>query len=165
MADFGPRPINDGDYLHPELQNLAEDLSDSELAEIAKEVVENYKIDEESRGEWLSMHSEWLRLYFQKDMPQNPPWEGSSEESIPILAEACNQFHARALKAMFPNRNIIKAIPVGKPDEQSKERAERVGTHMSWQLGVKDRGSFNRSFAKLIVASDYNRQRTPFSGC
>lgn len=127
------------EYIHPELRNLADKLDEDELGEIAAEVVKDYNSDEESRQEWLTMHAEWLEMYYQRDAAINPPWKGSSEESIPMLAEACNQFHARAVRAMFPGRKIIKAIPAGKPDEQSKARADRVGTHMSWQLMVKDR--------------------------
>lgn len=137
--------------LHPELRNLAEDLSEEELGEIASEGIENFNNDIESAGEWHSMHADWLRLYFQKDHPLNPPWEGSSEESVPVLAEACNQFHARAFPAMFPSRNIIRSIPVGKTDEKAKERAERVGTHLSWQLMVKDR-SYKRNKDRLLLS-------------
>jgi chaperonin GroES len=114
--------------------------------------MDDYTSDEESRQEWLSMHADWLRLYYQRDRPINPPWEGSSEESIPILAEACNQFHARAFQAMFPNRKIIRAIPVGKADEIAKERAERIGTHMSWQLMVKDK-HYKRNKDRLLLAT------------
>ena len=140
------------EYLHPELRNLAEDLNEDELGEIAKQALEDYRNDEESRLEWLSMHADWLRLYFQKDRPINAPWEGSSEESIPMLAEACNQFHARAFQAMFPNQSIIKAVPTGKPDEKSKQRAERVGTHMSWQLMVKDK-TYKKNKDRLLLST------------
>lgn len=121
-------------FIHPEHRNLAEDLDEKELGEIAGSVVEKYKIDEESRQGWMEDHANWLKLYFQKDAPLNAPWEGSSDESVPMMAEACNQFHARAYQAMFPSRKIIKSIPIGKPDPQSRERAERISTHMSWQL-------------------------------
>jgi len=81
-------------YTHPESRNLAEDLDEDTCGEIAAEVLETFKVDNESRQEWLTMHAEWLKIYFQRDAPKKPPWEGSSSESVPILAEACNQFHA-----------------------------------------------------------------------
>jgi chaperonin GroES len=139
------------EYIHPELVNLAEKLEEDELGEIASQVVEDYVTDEESRQEWLSMHADWLNLYFQKDRPKSPPWEGSSSESIPVLAEACNQFHARAFQAMFPNRNIIRAIPAGKPDPASKDRAERVGHHMSWQLLTNDK-TYKKNKDRLLLS-------------
>jgi chaperonin GroES len=140
------------EYEHPELRNIAEDLSDDDLGEIAAQCMDDYTSDEESRQEWLTMHSDWLRLYYQKDLPINPPWEGSSEESIPILAEACNQFHARAFQAMFPNRKIIKAVPTGKVDAAAKARAERIGTHMSWQLMVRDK-TYKKNKDRLLLST------------
>lgn len=138
------------EYQHPELRNLVDSLSEKELAEIASTVVEDFKADWESGSEWRNMHADWLKLYYQKDKPKNPPWEGASTESIPMLAEACNQFHARAFQAMFPNKNIIKSAPIGKADSQSKERAERVSRHLSWQLMTKDR-SYKRNKDRLLL--------------
>lgn len=139
------------EYQHPELRNLATELSEEELTKIAQTCLEDYKKDLESRQPWEDMHAQWLRAYYQKDKPVNPPWEGSSDESVPMLAEACNQFHARAFRAMFPSRNIIQAIPVGKVDEFAKERAERVATHLSWQLMVRDR-TYKRNKDRLLLS-------------
>lgn len=137
------------DYVHPELQNLADKLDEEELVEIAARCLEEYKADEDSRKSWLEQHAQWTKIYFQKDKPINPPWEGSSEESIPMLVEACNQFHARAYQAMFPSRRIIRAIPIGKSDNKAKERATRISTHMSWQLLSKDR-TYKRNKDRLL---------------
>jgi hypothetical protein len=126
-------------YQHPELINLVPYITEGEASSIANDVLDSCQEDEDSRSEWMKMHTEWLNLYFQRDDPVNPPWDGSSNESIPQLAEACNQFHSRAYKQMFPSRNIIQAVPVGNPDPSSKERAERVKKHMSWQLMARDK--------------------------
>jgi len=144
-------PPTNAAFIHPELRNIADDLSEEELAEIAKVCLEDFEADKESAQEWRKMHAQWLKLYFQKDTPINPPWEGSSDESMPLLAEACNQFHARSFPAMFPSRNIIRAIPVGKSDQHSKQRAERIGTHMSWQLMVKNR-TYKRDKDRLLLS-------------
>lgn len=138
------------EYQHPELRNLVDSLEEKELSEIGAKVVEDFKADWESGSEWRNMHAAWLRLYYQKDTPKNPPWEGASNESIPMLAEACNQFHARAFQAMFPNKNIIKSTPVGKADSAAKERCERISRHMSWQLMTKDR-SYKRNKDRLLL--------------
>lgn len=139
------------DYVHPEQRNLVHDLDEEDLGEIAQTCLEEFRFDEESRTEWVSMHAEWLRLYFQRDRPKNPPWEGSSEESLPLLAEACNQFHSRAYPGMFPGAELVKAKPIGRPDPAAKERAIRVGRHMSWQLLVKD-PSYKRNKDRLLLS-------------
>lgn len=139
------------DYEHPELKNLAPELDEEEVQELGQVCLEEYKQDYESGAEWRDMHAEWLKLYFQKDTPKNPPWEASSSESVPMLAEACTQFHARALKALFPSRDIIQAIPTGKKSPADKERAKRVATHMSWQLMVKDK-KYKRNKDRLLLS-------------
>lgn len=119
--------------------NLAESLEEDELNKIAKECLENFETDVQSRAEWEDMQAKWLELYYQNDKPNTPPWEGSSQESIPVLAEAINQFQSRSYRAFFPNRYFIECIPVGKATTHARERAERIGKHMSFQLGVRDR--------------------------
>lgn len=126
------------EYLHPEVRNLAADLDEEELGTIGAECKELYKVDEESCSGWLQDHAKWLNLYYQREKQINPPWEGSSTESLPLLAEGCTQFHARAFQAMFPSRNIVKAIPAGKVDGNAVERAKRISTHLSWQLTIRD---------------------------
>ena len=138
------------EYQHPELRNLANTLKEEELAKIASLVVEDYKADMESGATWRQMHADWLRLYYQKDVAQNPPWEGASQESVPMLAEACNQFHSRAFQAMFPSKKVLKAAPIGKVDSDAQVRAENVSRHMSWQLMVKDR-SYKRNKDRLLL--------------
>lgn len=123
----------------PEDVNLAEKLDESELNEIANIVITEFEEDLTSREEWAEKHAEWLNIYFQKDKSKIPPWDGSSTESIPVLAEAVNQFQSRSYRAFFPNRYFIDAIPVGAPSTDARERADRVAKHMSFQLGVLDR--------------------------
>lgn len=136
---------------HPALKNLAEDMDDDDLAALGKDVSEAVREDDESRNDWLKMHAKWVRLYYQQDKAVNPPWAGASEESLPLLAEACNQFHARAFQAMFPNRNLIKAIPTGEAKSDDRDRAERVGKHMSWQVFVKDR-KYKKNKDRLLLS-------------
>jgi chaperonin GroES len=129
-------------YQHPEVRNLVPDLlkrkdGADELSKIGDLVIENYKTDLDSRQQWEIMHAEWLRMYFQTDKPVNPPWTGSSNESIPVLAEAVTQFSARSYKAIFPTGKLLSAVPIGAPDPHSRQRGNRVATHMRWQILYK----------------------------
>lgn len=137
--------------LPPELQNLAATLSETELKQIAELCIAEYEEDETSRKPWLDMHAHWLRLFYQNDKPINPPWEGSSAECIPTLAEACTQFQARAFQAFFPNRTPFKGLPTGQIGEYDIKRAERVSKHMSFQLLVEDK-SYKKQKDKLLLS-------------
>lgn len=136
--------------VRPELINLAAKMDEDTKLAIAELALEEYQRDEDSRREWLQMHARWLNLYYQRDKAINPPWVGSSEEGIPLLTEACNQFQSRAYKSFFPNRFPVTAIPVGKFDAATLERADRVGKYMSWQMMVKDR-QYKRDKAALLL--------------
>lgn len=118
----------------PETINLAANMDDDEAMKAARAVVDGFEADDDSRADWLDKHAHWIDLYQQNDQPDNPPWQGASEESLPLLAEACNQFHARALPALFPNNSVIKARATGQTDMASTKRAERVTKHLNWQL-------------------------------
>lgn len=127
-----------------ETYNLAQDMDESLLREIGQEVYNGFKDDEDSRSEWLDLHTFWLSLYMQNDYAENDDSERSwgATESIPILTEACDQFQARTYKTFFPQETFVSAIPMRKNVKDRKileERAERVANHMSWQLGFQDR--------------------------
>jgi len=138
-------------YVHPELVNLAAKLDEKELTAIANECMEGYKEDVQSRTEWDMMHEDWVNIFYQKDKPINPPWTGSSTESLPLLAEACTQYSARAKQALFPAREFIKVIPTGKVDAEAKERAERVQTHLVWQCMVLNKRTYKRDKFRLLL--------------
>lgn len=135
------------------IQNAAETfnlLEDSQfqdeglVREISQEVSQGFKDDEDSRTEWLDMHAFWLSLYMQDDYAENSDPERSwgATESIPILTESCDQFQARTYKIFFPKDTFVSAIPMCKSvqtQEVLEKRAERIGNHMSWQLGYEDR--------------------------
>ena len=140
-------------YVHPELKNLAAELDDDELVEIATQCIEAYKDDVQSRSGWDKMHEEWVTQFYQTEKPINPPWQGSSEESLPLLPEACIQYSARAKQALFPSRQFIKVIPTGKVDAASSERAERVETHLVWQCTVLNRRYKRDKFRLLLGQS------------
>lgn len=124
--------------------NLADKLDEGMLREIGQEVHQGFSADNDSRADWLDQHTFWLSLYMQQDYAENSDAERSwgATESLPVLTEACDQFQTRTYKTFFPNDTFISAIPMRRSvgDEEVLEaRAERIGHHMSYQLGFKDR--------------------------
>lgn len=92
------------------------------------------------------MHTFWLQLYMQTDAAVNgasSERDWGATESVPILTEACDQFQSRTYKAFFPNETFVSAAVLHHtqdPQERKmlQERADRVGRHMSWQLGIQN---------------------------
>jgi len=125
--------------------NLASDLPEEQLKELGKEIWEGFEEDDKSRTEWMEKHAFWLSLYMQNDYAQNgdPDRSWGATESVPILTEAANQFQARTYKIFFPNDTFVSAVPMRRNAQDRKtleDRAERIGRHMSYQLGFQDRG-------------------------
>jgi len=140
--------------------NIAEELEDSQLSEIAMKVIRETEIDEESRLEWLEKSKEAMKLAMQVMEPKQHPWPGASNVIWPLLTEASIQFAARAYGAVVMDRNVVKGVvdgddegmplidpttrqpvlsPEGEPEwlvppDAKKEQAAKIGDHMSWQL-------------------------------
>lgn len=113
--------------------------------QIGKEIKKGYEDDDATRADWLEMHEFWMRLYNQTDYALNSDDERDwgATESVPILTEACDQFQSRTYKAFFPNETFVSAVALrhsANPQEQQalKDRCDRIGRHMSWQLGIKN---------------------------
>ncbi len=132
--------------------NLAESIDEKELKQIAELCIKEYKLDLDSREEHDQMKAGHLKLFYQTDKAQNPPWTGASEESIPILTEAINQFQSRSYKAFFPNRNFVDAMPAGQSNSDARQRAERVAAHINWQLSVVDR-TYKKNKNQMFMAA------------
>lgn len=127
-----------------ETYNLAQDLEPTLVSEIGREVYNGFEDDDKSRSEWLEKHTFWLSLYMLNDYAQNSDQtrDWGATESVPILLEACDQFQARTFKTFFPNDTFVSAIPMRRgPTGRDilEARAERIGDHMSYQLGFEDR--------------------------
>lgn len=136
----------------PEFDNLAEKLEGEKLRDIGHQVIEELESDEADRQDWLERTAKWKRLYNQQDEPIAPEYEWTSTESLPMMAEACNQHATRAYKAFFPGRKPVKAIPVGNETRIDRDRADRVSKHMSWQLLVQNR-KYKRDKRRLLLST------------
>lgn len=149
MQDMGQVHVS---FTPPELVNIAEQLEPQELQEIASKVSQDYRRDLDSRADWEQKHAKWLELYYQTDKAKMPAWEGSSQDSVPLLTEAVNQFQSRAYKAFFPTRYFVDCIPVGQANPDARHRAERIGKHMSYQLGVLNR-TYKTDKSQMFMAA------------
>lgn len=128
-----------------EYYNLAQDLDDSKAKQIGQMIKRGFETDKESIDQWLDMHEFWMRQYMQTDYALNSDDSRSwgATESVPIVTESCDQFQSRTYKAFFPNETFVSAVMqkhTQDPQQRQmlEDRADRIGRHMSWQLGVKN---------------------------
>lgn len=115
--------------------NLAEEFSEEELDRLASSLCYAIDSDRQSREEWETSVTRWIELAAQVMGKKSHPWPNASNVKYPLLTMAATQFAARAYAALLPGTNWVsgKVIGVDK-DGKKRERAIRIGKHMSFQL-------------------------------
>lgn len=137
----------DGSMLIPDLEdsqetsgavfdiNLAEVLGSSDLSGISNELVELVEKDKESRRKRDEQYQDGLRRTgLGDDAPGGAEFNGASKVVHPVLAEACVDFSARAIKELFPAQGPVKTSVIGANTPDKLARADRKMRFMNWQL-------------------------------
>ena len=114
--------------------NLAEELDDKYLQELASELLEDYGNDVNSRKDWLETYVDGLELLGLKVEERSEPWEGACAVYHPLLSEALVKFQAETMMETFPAAGPVKTSIIGKETPECVEAAQRVQENMNYQL-------------------------------
>ena len=124
-------PTDDTDFY----ENLAEKFDSFDLDRLATRYLEFIEKDKEARKERDKQYEDGLkRTGMGNDAPGGANFNGASKVVHPIMAEACVDFAARAIKEMFPPDGPTKTKILGEVDDTKLEVAERKRDWMNWQL-------------------------------
>jgi len=132
MEDDFKGPSEDEDFY----SNLAEDKIDSwEMDKIAMRYVELVEKDKDARSQRDKQYEEGIRRTgMGNDAPGGATFMGASKVVHPVMAEACVDFAARAIKELFPPDGPTRTKIIGEVDEKKTAVAERKRDYMNWQL-------------------------------
>lgn len=114
--------------------NLAEQIEDSELQEMASELISSFNSDRQSRSEWAKSYVKGLDLLGMKIEERQQPWAGSSGVFHPILTESIVRFQAQAMGEIFPASGPVRTKILGKMSVEKTEQANRVENEMNYLL-------------------------------
>jgi chaperonin GroES len=142
--------------------NIADDLDDTTLTTIGARVVEEYKIDDNSRADWKTKTQEAMDLAMQVAKEKSFPWPKAANIIYPLVTTAATQFAARAYPAIVngragrqgrcggpgqghaadwprwhaghAGRPTRPAAGLAVPPGAKRVKADQIGDHMSWQL-------------------------------
>jgi hypothetical protein len=114
--------------------NLAETISDSELAMLAGDLLGDFDSDISARKDWIQTYVDGLELLGLKIEERAEPWEGACGVYHPLLAEALVKFQSETMMSIFPAQGPVKTLVIGKETPEKKESAERVQEDMNYQL-------------------------------
>ena len=118
--------------------NLALDMSDSELSEIAQTFLDLIGKDKEARKKRDEQYEEGLRRTgLGDDAPGGAQFQGATKVVHPMLTEACIDFSSRAIKELFPPQGPVKDLIVGNVSGDKVKKAKRKTEFMNWQLTVQ----------------------------
>lgn len=132
--------------------NVADHLSDEELATISGVVIEHYDTDMESRAGWETAYRNWLAMTGQEVEAKSQPWQGAANIKYPLMTQAALNFNARVVPALMPNNKPVGIGVVG-PDLGGEKAiiAQAVSNHMNYQTTV-EMEEWEEEFDSLLMA-------------
>lgn len=138
--------------------NIAELLTEKELAEIGGAVYKNFEADLISRGEWDKRNEEAMKLALQIKEAKSFPWPNASNVKFPLITIAALQYHARSYPVLIGSDTPVKCKVVGEDKDGMKaERAYRVEKHMSYQI-IEEDEPWESEMDKVLITQ-------PILGC
>ena len=128
--EIDPQEMGDDDFE----ENLAEDMPESLLAQIASDLVSDFEDDVASRKDWIQTYVDGLDLLGMKLEERTEPWAGACGVTHPLLSEALVKFQSETIMETFPAAGPVKTKIIGKETPEKKEAAERVRDDMNYRL-------------------------------
>ena len=128
--EIDPQEMGDDDFE----ENLAEDMPESLLAQIASDLLADFEDDVASRKDWIQTYVDGLDLLGMKLEERTEPWAGACGVTHPLLSEALVKFQSETIMETFPAAGPVKTKIIGKETPEKKEAAERVRDDMNYRL-------------------------------
>lgn len=115
-----------------EAQDLTPYLTKSIQLDIARQVIDGYQIDEDSRKDWKDRMDLAMEIATQ-EIDAAPP--DKSNCKFPLITMASIDFTSNALPVVLPNGNLVKFVIQGRDEQNTKlDRGKRVADFMNYQL-------------------------------
>ena len=114
--------------------NLAEDMDEGQLTELAGDLLGDVQSDVDSRKDWMQTYVEGLELLGMKIEDRTEPWPGACGIIHPLLSEALVKFQSETIMETFPAMGPVKTQIIGKETPEKKEASVRVRDDMNYQL-------------------------------
>ena len=130
-------------------KNLAEDMDERDLKDLASQLISDFKNDKETRADWEDSYTKGLDLLGFKYTVQTRPFQGASGVTHPLLAEAVTQFQAQAYKELLPADGPVRTQVIGKVDVEKEEQATRVKDFMNYMI-TEQMDEYTPEFDQLL---------------
>jgi len=119
-------------------ENIAKELPQNVLNNIASELIDYFETDKAGRDEWEQRYKEGLKTLSMDgnvvDDDEDRAVRGLSQVVHPIIAEAATQFQSRAISELYPADGPVRTVVVGEMTDELEEQATRVKDYMNYQI-------------------------------
>jgi len=119
-------------------ENIAKELPQNVLNNIASELIDYFETDKAGRDEWEQRYKEGLKTLSMDgnvvDDDEDRAVRGLSQVVHPIIAEAATQFQSRAISELYPADGPVRTVVVGEMTDELEEPATRVQDYMNYQI-------------------------------
>ena len=129
---FGDEPAQSGQI--PFAANLAEYMEESDLMEVANQLLGDIDSDISSRKEWAETYIDGLEVLGLEYEERSDPWEGACGAYSTVLAEAAIRFQAETMSETFPSMGPVKVKILGELTPEKQQAGERVKVDMNYEL-------------------------------
>jgi chaperonin GroES len=119
-------------------KNLATAFSEADQSRIAGYAWDGFTHDWASCQPWRNRMQSAMDFAMQVQKPKTFPWPGASNVIFPLITISSLQFSAQSYPALISGNNIVRYRTIGTDIGPPRERALRVGRHMSWQVTEED---------------------------
>lgn len=114
--------------------NLAEYMSEGDLAKIGSEIVDAVEADINSRKDWVEMYVKGLEVLGMRYEERTEPWNGACGVFSTLLTEAAVRFQSETIIETFPAAGPVKTEIIGAIDKLKEDAAKRVRDDMNYRL-------------------------------
>lgn len=114
--------------------NLAEEMDEKVLTELAGDLLGDFEDDLDSRKDWMQTYVDGLDLLGLKLEDRTEPWPGACGVYHPLLSEALVKFQAETMMETMPASGPVRTQIIGRETPEKKEAALRVKDDMNYQI-------------------------------
>jgi len=122
------------DYSSDFYANLAEEMNEGELMEVAGDLMQLVDQDIYSRKDWAETYVKGLEVLGMKYEERTEPWNGACGVFSTVLTEAAIRFQSETISECFPAAGPVKTQVIGAIDQLKQEMAARVQEDMNYEL-------------------------------
>jgi chaperonin GroES len=132
--------------------NIAEEMDAGELSSLGFKLMDEINLDLTSRLDWEDRNEKANKLALQVVEKKTFPWPGASNVKFPLITIAAMQYHSRAYPSLVSNNEVVKCKVYGSdPTNDLHKQAQRISTHMTYQVMEEDEGWEENTDRTLLV--------------